>query len=176
MGLLSRLWKKLLALFKRVFKKVASFVKKYWYLIVAVLIIWFAPQISAWLIAQGAPSFLVTAVQSLVPASEWLHTASAAIWKLGAKAFTKVGLDWETMALGTKCAVIAGGAFLLAPEETEDLFKEVASSAAKAATQGLDHAGRLLGLPPMKTWIYWIVAGVVGYKLLTKKSATHGEA
>lgn len=173
MGLLSRFWKKFLALFRRIFRKIAHFIKKYWYLIVAVLIVWFAPQISAWLIAQGAPSFLVTAVQSLVPASEWLHTAAAAVWKLGAKLFVNVGLDWETMALGTKCAVIAGGLFLIAPDETKALFAEVANSAVKYGKQGLNHGAKALGLPPVHTWLWWGLGGLITYKVLTRKK---GEA
>lgn len=113
--LFAAIWKAIM----KIVNAIIDFIKKYWFIILLVAAIWFAPAVAAWLSSVGAPGWLTTAFSwagtNLTPyvtsAGEWLAS--------GAKSLvTEAGTSWSTLTLGQKAGLVYGTVALLAPEET----------------------------------------------------------
>lgn len=137
MGLLSAIAK----LFKAIIKAIVNFVKKYFAIILMIVLIcvaiYFAPAIAGWLTSVGAPEFLVTAFtwvgQNVTP----LMTAA---WEgLGNLASSAYGA-FSRAEIGTKAGILLGLSAAIAPEETAAVIAEaggVAGTLAGAAISGI---------------------------------------
>lgn len=101
---------------KKIIKRVVAFIKKYWVIILALAIVWFAPQISAWLITAGAPAWLSGAVGALGPLSTVLRAGLGWIGKLPGKLWA-ADVHW-----GWKAAAVLGTSLLVFPEETTEMI------------------------------------------------------
>lgn len=108
---------------KKIIKRVVAFIKKYWVVILALAIVWFAPQISAWLITAGAPAWLSGAVGALGPLSTALRAGIAWIGKMPGKLWA-ADMHW-----GWKAAAVLGTSLLIFPEETTEMIGGVIEGA-----------------------------------------------
>lgn len=160
MGILSSIWKLFKAVVKKLFKFVAAIFKKFWWVILIVAIIYFAPVIAAYLASAGAPEFLVTAFT-------WIGGATPVVASIvdaaigGAAALG--GAAWAAYAsagLGTQLAIAVGASMLLAPEETMQVI-------ADATEIVVDVAGNVLGgiAKGIGSTTWWIVGGLAAYFL-----------
>lgn len=113
----------ILKFIKKIIKRVVAFIKKYWVIILALAIVWFAPQISAWLITAGAPAWLSGAVGALGPLSSVLRAGIGWIGKLPGKLWA-ADIHW-----GWKAAAVLGTSLLIFPEETTEMIGGVVEGA-----------------------------------------------
>lgn len=130
MSFLSSLFDWIKAIFAKIVDFVVEFIKKYWWVIAIVAVIYFAPAIAGYLSSTGAPSWLTSAftwvgntlttplVGALSSAWTWMSGVAAAGYASFAGA-----------ALTTQLGIIAGVGMLLAPEETTELISEAAEVA-----------------------------------------------
>lgn len=146
MGVLSSIGR----LFKAIWKAIVKFIKKYWLLIVAIILIvcliYFAPLIAGWLTSVGAPTWLSTAFTWVgANITPLLSTAWSGITALA-------GGAWDAFAsasIGTKTALLLGAAAAIAPEETADLIADVATFAGEVAGDVLGAAVGGLASSPL---------------------------
>lgn len=124
------IFSKLFAALKKIISKIVGFIgkilKKIWPLLLALVVIYFAPAIAGWLTSAGAPGWLsgafnwvgTTVTPYLASAGEWLMSA-------GSTVFAGASAVWSSLSMGTKAAVVLGAATLLAPEEVGALVSEL---------------------------------------------------
>lgn len=115
-------------LFKAIFKAILNFIKKIlkklWLVILIIVIIYFAPAITAYLSSIGAPSFLTSAFSSLSALTPYVTSALAWL-KEGALALIENGWTaWKTLEFSTQLSIIGGAAMLIAPEEATEVVEE----------------------------------------------------
>lgn len=132
MSFLSAIWN----LIKKIFSAVLGWIKKifsklFWIILILV-VIWYAPFIAAYLVEIGAPTFMVSmfdAIAVLTPyvqaAGEWLWSQGSSLISTGWKAYR--GLD-----AGTQAAIALGVSAAIAPEETAAVLSEAGKLAASA--------------------------------------------
>lgn len=154
MGLLSAIAK----LFKAIIRAIINFVKKYFAIILMIVLIcvaiYFAPAIAGWLTSVGAPEFLVSAFtwvgQSVTP------LMSAAWEGLGNLASSAYGA-FSKAEIGTKAGLLLGLSAAIAPEETAAVIAEaggVVGTLAGAAVSGiLGSSGGVIIFGVLAAWL-----------------------
>lgn len=127
MGFLSSLWKAIKSIVSKIIKWVVDFIREYIWVIIALVVVWYAPQISAYLVEAGAPSFMTTALATVSDVvTPLLKDAVGFVWK-GVTTMASDGWTaFKAAEFGTKMSVLVGAGMLIAPEETSELLAETA--------------------------------------------------
>jgi signal transduction histidine kinase len=137
MGFLSDIFGWLKRFITRIVAQVVDFVKKYWWLVVIVALIFFAPSIAVWLSNTGAPLWLVNAFTftatyaTPILASVWAGTLAYA----GAAATA-----FSTASLAVKGALVLGAIALVDEQAAGELITvgaELVSSTIGLVTAGV---------------------------------------
>lgn len=154
MGLLSAIAK----LFKAIIRAIVNFVKKYFAIILMIVLIcvaiYFAPAIAGWLTSVGAPDFLVTAFtwvgQNVTPLMSSAWEGLGKLASSGYDAFSKAQI-------GTKAGILLGLAAAIAPGETAAVIAEaggVVGTLAGAAISGvLGSSGGVIIFGCLAAWL-----------------------
>lgn len=131
MGLLSAIGRLFKSIFNKLMKLIKTIFKKFWWVLLIVAIIWFAPAIAAFLSASGAPSFLVTAFNGVATLTPYLQSAVSWLGTNGGAALDKAWTGFKALEFSQQLAIVGGAAALIAPEETMEVVSETASLAGK---------------------------------------------
>lgn len=129
MGLLSAIGRLFKAIFSKLMKLITTIFKKFWWVLLIVAIVWFAPAITAFLTASGAPSFLVSAFSGVATLTPYLQSAVSWLGTTGGAALDKAWTGFKALEFSTQLAVVGGAAALIAPEETMGVISETVSLA-----------------------------------------------
>lgn len=125
MSILSSLAK----LIKGILRSVLKFVRKVFSALAPILLIaafvFYAPAIGAWLGAQGAPAFLVNAINFVGQAAPYVADAFTWVWSGAQNLASTAWNAFKGAELQTKMMVLTGTAAAIAPEETAELVGEV---------------------------------------------------
>lgn len=124
MKILKAIW----AAIKTVIKAIVKFIKKYWWIILVVVAIYFAPTIAGWLSSAGAPSWLSgaftwigsTITPTLTSLVSWVASGAGSLWSASTSA-------WASLSFGQQLALGIGAVAALAPEETAAAIDSVGS-------------------------------------------------
>lgn len=135
MGIISKLFKAIFSAIKKLVSMVFKLIKKIWPILLVFAAIYFAPAIGGFVTSAGGPQWLSTAIgwvsTNLTPyatsAVSWLTSGAGSLWSSAEEA-------WAGMTLGTKASLALGSLALLAPEETEELISEVATTVVDATS------------------------------------------
>lgn len=130
MGIFKALWKLISKIVSRILKAIVAFVKKFWFIILIIAVIYFAPFLLTQLVAAGAPTWMTTAASwvattltpSVVSGVGWLASGAKTMGSSAWAAFADLGM-------GTQLALASGVAAAVAPEEFADLVTEAANLA-----------------------------------------------
>jgi len=169
MGIGSSIWNFFRAVLKKIFSWVADFIKRFWIIILIVLIIWFAPQIAVMLAEAGAPVFMVEAMTFvatnvtpfLVSWGTWIAEGIAHVG-------TQAAIWYNGLGFQAKFLIAWGAAALIAPEETAELTQEVLEKVIEIATPILETVtdavtdvlfNTPLGLGFVAFGLVWLLAG-----------------
>lgn len=162
-NVLSALGKLISKIFSTIFKVLKELLGKYFLIILLIVAIYFAPLIAGYLASVGAPTFLVSAFETLALATPYVVSAVDTVWA-GVSSFgSKAWNAFKTAELGIQAAVVLGVSALIAPEETGNLVSEVVDAAGEVVGTVVSGtgAGNLL------TYAMWGVLGYFGYKMLS---------
>lgn len=147
-NILSSLWRLIKAIIKKIFSWIADLFGDWFLVLLLIVLIFVAPYIAAWLTSVGAPAFLVTAFEVLALATPYLTTALTWLWEGGSSI---LGFAWDAFKgaeTGTKLAIVAGTAALIAPEETSALAEDALELASDVVGTGVGVlAGTILSNP-----------------------------
>jgi hypothetical protein len=128
MGILSSI----LNIFKSIFSKIFSIIKsvfaQLWPLLIIIALIYFAPVIASYFGSIGAPAFLVDAFQTLSLATPYLVSSLQWVIDAGASLGAEAWDAWKELDLATQVGIGLGTSFLLAPEETVAIVKDIADT------------------------------------------------
>lgn len=124
MGLLSAIGRLFKAIFKKLLNLIKRIFKKLWWVILVLAIIWFAPAILGYLTSIGAPSFLTTAFSAISTVTPYLTSAVSWISSGAGSLISSAWSGYKSLELGTQLAIAGGAAALIVPEETTDVIKE----------------------------------------------------
>lgn len=164
MSIVSAIWNLIKKIFSAVLGWLSDIFGKYFLIILALVIIWFAPMISAWLVSVGAPAFMVAAVDAIAVLTPYLQTAGQWLWKGGSSMLTSAWQAFKGAEVGTQAAIVLGAAAAIAPEETAVLLGEV-----------VDTAGTLLGAVASSSRLGWLAVGIGAYLFFFRDSNNDGE-
>lgn len=139
MGILSSLSKAIARIVKNVVHVVWNFVKKFWWLILIVVAIYYAPAIAVWLAENQAPAWLTTLFEGIAK-DVTPYLAKALAWTSKVKA--GLGQWWEQLGFWYKTAAVTGTMFLLAPEEMQAVAKEVTEEISHGVEAAAEAAGK----------------------------------
>lgn len=129
MSILSAIWNLIKKIFSAVIGWIKKILSKYFWIILILAIIWFAPVITAWLVEVGAPQFLVTAFQGISELTPSLQGAGKWLWDAGSSVAKGAWTSYKGLDTGTQAAIALGAAAAIAPEETSALLDETAATA-----------------------------------------------
>lgn len=144
-------------LIKRIFSKIFDFIKKifkkFWWVLLIIAIVWFAPTILAWLTTAGAPSWLIAGTSwvatnvtpLLVSAGTWLWSGAGSLLSAAWTGYTSLGI-------GTQAAIALGAAALLAPEETQQVLDDAITTAGEIVGVVTGAVGSALSKSPL-VWV-----------------------
>lgn len=117
MGFLKAIWR----IIMKIVKAIVNVIKKYWWIILILVAIWFAPAVAAYLASSGAPAWLTTTFSwigaNLTPT---LTTIGGYVWQGVQAVGSGASAVWDGLSPGTKAALVVGATALIAPEETAD--------------------------------------------------------
>lgn len=160
MSILSKLFDVLKKIIKTIVDFVKKFIKKYWWVLLIVAAIYFAPFLATYFASSGLTtlstffgSIATNITSTVVSALDWAWSGASALGSAGLTAF-------KGAELSTQLAIVGGASALLAPEETADLITEVGSTVFDAVANVGD---AILGAFP--GWV-WVAAAGVGLYLL----------
>lgn len=119
------------SLIKKIFQKIFAwladvFGQLFWILLIIVLI-YFAPMIAGYLASVGAPGVLVTAFEALSLATPYVVSAVTWLWEGGASLVSSAWSAYSSLSIGTQASIALGAAALIAPDETAKLVEETTS-------------------------------------------------
>lgn len=168
---LSKLFDLLKAIIKKIVDAVVKFVKKYWVLILMVMVVWFAPAIGPWLNSVGAPSFLVNSLSWVsstltIPLKSGLAGLVSGSSSLGSTAWSA----YAKLGIGAQTAIAVGAAAAIAPEETAAVLEEavelVADITSTVLGAGLSAIGGIVSSSGLGTVFLWGGLAFGAYLLL----------
>lgn len=145
MGLLSAIGRLFKAIFAKLMKLIKTIFKKFWWVLLIVAIIWFAPAIAAFLTANGAPAFLVSAFNGVATLTPYLQSAVSWLGSSGGSVLDKAWTGFKALEFSTQLAVVGGAAALIAPEETMEVISETVSLAGDMVGAVVGAASSALG-------------------------------
>lgn len=133
-NLISKLIDLIVAVVKKIVKAIIDFIKKYWWVILLVAVIWFAPQIALFFAESGyfGLSNFFLAIANTLSTPLW----SAATWAwsgisaLGGSAWTA----FKAAEMTTKLSIVTGAAAILAPDETAEVITEIGTTLVDVAS------------------------------------------
>lgn len=142
------LWKVIKRIFTAIFEWIRDFLKEFWWILLIIAIIYFAPAIIGWLTANGAPSFVITAMEGISVLTPYVTSAVQWVWGMVSSGATSAWTAFKGLELGQQAAILFGAAALLAPEETAavvsaavDMAAGVVETVVGAAASGLGSSG-----------------------------------
>lgn len=138
MGILSAIWNLIKKIFSAVLGWLSDLFGKFFWIILILVVIWFAPVIATWLVSVGAPSFLVTAFQAISVLTPYVQSAGMWLWTSGSSLVSTAWSAFRGLDAGTQAAVALGAAAAIAPEEMQTLIKEAGSLLADGASAIID--------------------------------------
>lgn len=167
---MSKILKSIFKFIKNIIKKIVSFIKKFWWVILLVLAIWFAPVIAVWLTGAGAPAWLSTAftwvgstiTPSLTSAGAWLVSGAKSL-------FVGPTAPWAALPMSVKGGLALGGAALLFPDEVGELIEGVAEGTGELVGDLAGSVASGVFGSGLGGWLLIAAGGLVAYKVLTKE-------
>lgn len=159
MSIISAIWNLIKKIFSAVLGWLSDIFGKYFLIILALVVIWFAPVISAWLASVGAPAFMVTAFDAIAVLTPYAQTAGQWLWTGGSSMLSGAWQAFKGAEVGTQAAIVLGAAAAIAPEETAVLIGEV-----------VDTADTLVGAVASSSLFGWLAVGVGAYLLFFRNS------
>lgn len=175
MSIVSSIFKLFGAILKKIFRFVLNFIKKFWWVILIIALIYFAPVIVAYLTSIGAPSWLTTAFTWLSGATPYVTSVVNSIISGASWIGTSVWNAFASASLGTQLSVAVGASMLIAPEETSQVISDTASLIT-------DVTGSVIGgvVSAIPSTVWWTVAAVGGLFLIGRNRradpATFGDS
>lgn len=158
MGFLSAIWNLIKKIFSAVLGWITKLFSKFFWIILIIVVIWFAPVIAAFLLEVGAPTFLVTAFETIAIATPYVQSAGMWLWSQGSSLVSTAWQAYRGLDAGTQAAVALGVAAAIAPEETAALLDETIELATSVG-------GSLIGALARNPTVM-IAAGVIGWWFL----------
>lgn len=123
MSLIGSIFNFIKAIVKSVIKIIADIFKKYWWIILIVVCLYFfGPFLLEYMASAGAPGWLLTATSTIIDGAYWLVNGAVALFSAGWGALSASAAGWS---LSTWATVVSGVGMLLAPEETADLIGDI---------------------------------------------------
>lgn len=166
---ISKIFKAIFAAVKKVIKAIWKFIKKYWFIILLLVIIYFAPLLTTWLTSVGAPAWLSTSMMWIATnVTPMLMSAVGWVISSGGALLSSAGTWFGSLGFGAQAALIAGATYLLAPEETTEAISSMISGVADmvgdiagAVVGGVGTAlfSSPLGLLLAGVGLYWLFGG-----------------
>lgn len=158
---MGKFFKSLWAIIKRILKAIIDFIKKYWWIILIIVAIWFAPSISAFLASSGAPAWLSGAFTwigaNLTPT---LMTVGSYLWSGAQTVGSGVADIWSGLSVGTKAALVVGASALIAPEETAAALEALSEGLGDVLGAGVGAlVSSPLGIVVLGALAFWLFAG-----------------
>lgn len=161
MGILSAIWRLISKIFSVVLGWLKKLFSRFFWIILIVAIIWFAPVIAAWLTSVGAPSFVVSMFEAISVATPYVQSAGSWLWDKGSSLVSSAWSSFRGLDAGTQASVALGAAALLAPEETANLVSD-------AGGLLVDAIGTIGGALFSNPWIM-VAGGLAIYWMLLRK-------
>lgn len=163
MSIISAFVKLLKAIVKKIIKFIIAVIKKFWWVILIIAIIYFAPYLLTTMVEIGAPEFLCTAMEYIavelsplvVDAVAWAVDGVVSVAATAGTAFGEAGII-------VQAATVIGSCFLIAPDETTELVSEVAAGVGELLGAAVSGVSSGLGLG---SWLLWGLAAFAAYKL-----------
>lgn len=152
MGILSAIWNLIKKIFSAVLGWIGKLFGKLFWVILILVLIWYAPVIVAWLTSVGAPGFVVSAFELLAVATPYVQSAGMWLWNGGSSLVSTAWQAFRGLDAGTQAAIALGAAAAIAPEETTTLLKE----ATDLVVDGVDALVGALASNPF----VWVAAGL----------------
>lgn len=167
MSWISSILKAIWAAIKKIIKIIVDFVKEFWWVILIVVMIWFAPAILMALPA-GTPAFITTGVSWIATnVTPMLVSAGSWVTSNGSALFDSASAAWKTAGLSTKAMLVAGTVAALAPEEFTQAVTDTVGFVADIASDVITAAASGTGL----TTIFGLGLLAFGfYRLVLKKA------
>lgn len=168
MGVLSKLGSWIGGAFRGLLSWVGRIVRRWWPVIVLVVVAYYAGPISSYLEGLGAPAWMVGAVKALAP-------LGAAIAKYG-KAIAAAWAALGEVSAWYQFAVVMGAMILFAPEEAKVFFKEVAEELRHGVTALTKLGGQIfkeLAEVVAGSLLPYVLVGIGAYAILS--GGEHGE-
>lgn len=170
-NVLGALWSLIKKILGKIFAWLKKFLGDFFWIILIIVAIYFAPMIVAWLGSVGAPSFLITAFEGLATLTPYVTTAVQWVWS-GVEALGSTAWQaYSGLSAGTQAAIAVGAAALIAPEETATLVGEVVDLAGDVLTTGVTTIGGALVSNP----VVLIAAGLAVWWFLSGSSDSKKE-
>jgi len=164
MGLLSSIFRLFKAILKKIFNGLKQFLKKFWLVILIIVLIYFAPVIIGYLTSVGAPQFLISGMTWLSGATPFVTSVVGAIGSGMSYVGSTAWNAYASASLGTQLSLAVGASMLLAPDETTAVISETVDVVADVGSKVIGGVARGLG----STWL-WVAAGVGGLFLLGRR-------
>ena len=152
MGILSAIWNLIKKIFSAVLSWIGKIFGKLFWIILIVVLIWYAPVIVAWLTSIGAPGFVVSAFEMISIATPYVQSAGMWLWTGGSSLVSTAWQAFRGLDAGTQAAIALGAAAAIAPEETTALLEE----SVDLVVDGADAIVGALASNP----VVWIAAGL----------------
>lgn len=160
-----KFFKAILSFFKKLLKKLLDFIKKYWWLILALLVIWFAPAISTWLAGAGAPSWLTSTftwiasniTPSLVSLGQWVGGGVVSGW------------SWfKSLSIGQMAAVGFGAMAMISPDSAKEVVEGAIEDITTIGGAVVGGVTSVVG-SALSTPLKWLGFGLLAWVVLKPK-------
>lgn len=162
MGILSAIWRLISKIFSAVLSWLGDLFGKLFWIILILVVVWYAPYIVTWLTSVGAPGFLVSAFEAIALATPYVQSAGMWLWDSATGLVSAAWSSYRGLDAGTQASIALGTAALIAPEETSAVVSE-------AAGLLVDTAGVVGGALLSNPWML-VAGGLALYFLFFRKS------
>jgi hypothetical protein len=143
------------AVIEKIIAFITNFIEDYWLVLLAIVLICYAPGIGSWLTTNGFASLGAAFTWVGATVTPYVLGTLSTIWG----GVAAVGVAFAEAGLGTKLAVVAGAMALIAPEEATAVIEEAVDLAA-------DVVGTVVGAVVKATNILPFILGGFGLYLL----------
>lgn len=124
MGILTAIWRLISKIFSAVLGWLGDLFGKFFWIILILVVIWYAPVIVAWLTSVGAPGFVVSAFETIALATPYVQSAGMWLWNGASSLVSSAWSAYRGLDAGTQASIALGAAALIAPEETAAVISD----------------------------------------------------
>jgi phage-related protein len=145
------------AVIEKIIAFITNFIEEYWLVLLAIVLICYAPGIGSWLTTNGFASLGSAFTWVGATVTQPVLSALSTVWS----GVAAVGSAFADAGLGTQLAVVAGSMALIAPEEATAVIDEAIDLAS-------DVIGSVVGAVVSATNILpWLLGGLGLYLIFT---------